>query len=47
MKNFIFYTILAAFLALPVVAVAADDHAVDCSKAENADKAECQKHDSH
>lgn len=42
MKNFLFYTLLAAMFALPVVASASDK--VDCTKKENAEKAECKDH---
>lgn len=41
MKNFLFYTILASMFALPVVA-SAEEHKVDCTKAENAAKEECK-----
>ncbi len=42
MKNFLFYTLLGLMFALPVVA-SAEEHKVDCTKHENAEKEECKK----
>lgn len=43
MKNFLFYTLLAAMFALPVVASATDK--VDCTKKENAANEACKHHE--
>lgn len=43
MKNFLFYTLLGLMFALPVVASANEEHKVDCTKHENAEKEECKK----
>lgn len=48
MKNFLFYTLLAAMFVLPIAASASDDaHKVDCTKKENAANEACKHHEGH